>query len=182
MADLDPFDDVRVSAPRPRPWMRHTVFAWPPEDEGGTMTFRRSPRSARGATSNEHGGDRVPDEVVAQAKAAFATRTTGPLAALVFDSAVDENRPNAQRQLRFEYPSVTVEVAVAVHGRWRKLHGRVHPGQFRVEVELAEAQVTVAESADNGDFSFAGVPNGVMRLRLLERTGSNPVHTDWFRA
>ncbi len=146
------------------------------------MTLRRSPRSSRGATSAEHGGDRVPDEVVAQAKAVFATRTTGPLAVLVFDSAVDENMPNAQRQLRFEHPSVTVEVAVVVDDRGRALHGRVDPGQVRVEVELEDAEVTIAESADNGDFTFGRVPNGVMRLRLLERTGSNPVHTDWFRA
>ncbi len=146
------------------------------------MTFRRSPRSARGSSSDEHGGERVPDEVVARAKAVFATRTTGPLAVLAFDSAVDENMPNGERQLRFEHPSVTVEVRVVVHDRWRTLHGRVGPGQVRVELELEDAQVTLAESADYGVFSFGGVPSGVMRLRLVERRGSNPVHTDWFRA
>ena len=137
-----------------------------------------APASRR--TSAPRGGDPVPEDVVARARAAYARRATDPVVELVFDSA-DVEEPGSERLLRFERRgAVSVELWVGSEGDRRTLRGRVVPPVERVELELEDAGIRLAESAATGVFSFDGVPRGVMRLRLASRDAT--LLTAWFLA
>jgi len=137
-------------------------------------------RSARVAHSGDH-GERVPDEVIERAKAAFGRRSTAPVARIVSDSS-DEDAQSGERRLRFEHGPVRVDLSVTAIGERRDVRGRVEPPQFRVELELDGSAVTVAKDATSGDFAFEAIPRGVTRLRLVSREGGDALTTDWFLA
>ena len=140
----------------------------------------RPPRSrSAAAAGSRNAADRVPDEVVERAKAAYEQRSVGPLVASVSDMLIE---PGGGRRLRFEHELAHVEVGVSAAGARRDLRGRVQPPQLRVELELEGSPVTVAEGAMTGEFAFEGVPRGVMRLRLVPHEGAVALTTDWFRA
>ena len=141
------------------------------------MNPRRS-RSAAAAGSGD-AGDRVPDEVIERAKAAYERRSAGPVMPIVSDMVVE---PGGQQRLRFEHELTQVEVGVSATGTRRDLRGRVRPPQLRVELELEGSSVTLAEGATSGEFAFEGVPHGVMRLRLVPHEGAVVLSTDWFTA
>jgi hypothetical protein len=144
---------------------------------GDAVSPRRS-RSAAAAGSDD-GGDRVPDELIELAKAAYERRSASPVVTIVSDIVVE---PGGERRLRFEHELAHVEVVVSAAGARRDLRGRVQPPQLRVELELEDSPVTVAEGATRGEFAFAGVPRGVMRLRLVPDEGAVALTTDWFSA
>ena len=139
------------------------------------MSRRRS-RPARPAGLGDY--DPVPDDVVEQARAAYQTRSTGPVAAIVSDAA-DEH---GERHVRFEHGGVRVDLHVAAAGTRWDLRGHLDPPQLRVELELEGSAVSVAEDAASGRFSFVGVPGGIMRLRLIAHEATDALTTDWFRA
>ena len=134
--------------------------------------------SGRKTLTDAH--DLVPDEVVNQAKAAFRRRTGGEVAALMFDSLVDEPAPHAEHRLRFEHPHEHVEVVVSGTDRECTLRGRVEPAPVRVELEMDGTDVALVEEAADGDFAFRDVPHGLKRM-ILTAPGTDPVRTDWFR-
>jgi hypothetical protein len=137
------------------------------------------PRSVAGADSVQSDG--VPDEVVARAKAAFASRATGPLAALTCDSTLDGDEPVAVRRLRFASASLSVEAVVEGCAAWRTVRGRVEPERLSVQLELEGVATPLATGGSGGHFRFDGLPSGLMRLRLAGTDGSDPSHTEWFR-
>jgi hypothetical protein len=131
------------------------------------------------AAGSGDSGDRVPDELVQRAKAAYERRSAAPVVATVSDMLVE---PGGGRRLRFEHELAHVEVGVSAAGARRDLRGRVQPPQLRVELELEGSPVAVAEEATTGQFAFDGVPRGVMRLRLVPHEGAVVLTTDWFSA
>src|SRR5262245_32083782 len=60
----------------------------------------------RPVESGDTAPEDVPEEVIAQAKAVFAGRTSGEIAALVWDSLVDDGAPAANHRLRFQHPDL----------------------------------------------------------------------------
>jgi hypothetical protein len=124
--------------------------------------------------------DVVPDDVVARAKAAFATRAAGALAALVSDSALNAGPPTEARTLRFVHPSVSVKICVTGQGVWRTISGRVVPGRLRVRLEREGAEVAPVHDVERGSFGFTPMPRGLVRLWLDEPDGSTSVRTEWF--
>jgi hypothetical protein len=124
----------------------------------------------------------VPSAVVWQARAAFDTRTSSPLAALVYDSALDGNPAAAEREVRFEHASVRVELLISGHGHVRRLRGRVDPPRLRVKLELITAPFVLGDTAIGDAFAFDAVPRGVMRLRLVEPGSNDGLYSDWFLA
>jgi hypothetical protein len=139
-----------------------------------------SPPRGGGPRARREAGDAVPEGVVARAKAAYGHRSTAPVAALVFDSA-DQDDASEERVLCFEHGGAArVELWVAQDGDRRSLRGRVHPPPARVELELEGAGVTLVDAAPRAAFGFEGVPHGVMRLHLVGRRGVDAVPTEWF--
>ena len=124
----------------------------------------------------------VPSAVVWQAKAAFDTRTSSPLAALVYDSALDGNPAEAEREVRFEHASARVELVISRQGPARTLRGRVDPRRLRVKLELITAPFVLGDTAIGDAFAFDAVPQGVMRLRLVEPGCNDGLYSDWFLA
>ncbi len=128
------------------------------------------------------GGERVPDAVVARAKAAFRRRTEGELAVLALDSLIDLNAPPTDHRLRFDHPRLQVDVHVASADGRADLSGQVGPPapvQFRLE--FAGDIVARIDDSTDGSFSFRQVPGGVIRLHLTGPSDTTPVYTDWFR-
>jgi hypothetical protein len=128
----------------------------------------------------DHRHESVPDDVVARAKAALETQASGPLAALVFDSALEEGPPAAERRLRFVFGSVCVEMSVTGAGAWRTIRGQVVPGSLRVQLEREGTGVAPNQEVAEGHFGFGRVPRGLMRLRLDDPDGSPSAHSEWF--
>lgn len=128
--------------------------------------------------------DRVPDDVVAAAKAAFTWRSVDEeLASLVYDSA-DETpalagiRGGSARQLTFSAQGLTIELEVG--GAARGVLGQLVPAQAAsIEVRHSEGSAFV-DSDDLGRFDIGRVPEGPMSLRL-EAAGGGRVATDWVR-
>jgi hypothetical protein len=124
--------------------------------------------------------DRVPPDVFAAARAAYALRTLDDeLAELVADSlesAAGVRGELAARLLSFEAPSVSVEIEVsAVAGR-RRIVGQVTGVSGEVTIESATASVRVPVD-DLGRF-VADVAAGLVRLRCTAVDGSR-VATSW---
>jgi hypothetical protein len=139
---------------------------------------RRRARSAWAAGPDEESG-RVPPEVLERAKAAFGRRGPDAVAEIVSDVA--EQAHGRQRHLRFAHELVRVDLWVGRDEDHVDLRGQAEPPPVRVELELEVSPLTVAEDTPDGTFSFSGVPNGVMRLRVVPGEGA-PIATAWFLA
>jgi hypothetical protein len=123
----------------------------------------------------------VPEEVIAEAKAAFARRIPGEVAVLVWDSLVDEDASPDDHRLRFEHTELQLEVRVVAGGYRAGLEGRVEPpASVQVEVLSEEGEVLRGVEAPDGTFAFDQVPSGTIRL-ILRRPAAPDIRTDWFR-
>jgi hypothetical protein len=119
---------------------------------------------------------------VAEAKAAFAQSTEGDLAALVFDSLVDEGAPATDHVLRFEHSLTRVSVHVSAGHDASNLDGTVDPATTeRLRLQIGVSDLFLVTDVVNGAFSFADVPHGVIRLLADGPEGRPVVRTDWFR-
>ena len=123
----------------------------------------------------------VPDDVVAQAKAAFTRRSRGEIAILTWDSMVDEDAPAEDHRLRFEHPELQIELRLFTAGNSSDLEGSVKPPvQLQVELQGEEGDVLASAAATGGVFAFSQVPSGT--VRLVMRAATTPqIRTDWFR-
>jgi hypothetical protein len=123
----------------------------------------------------------VPDEVIAQAKAAFAGRRRGEIAILVWDSLVDEDAPAEDHRLRFEHADMQIDVRVLAGGDFTAMEGHVQPpSALQVELQAEQGRPVGHTDIRGGVFAFDHVPPGVVRLSF-QRPASSEVHTDWFR-
>jgi hypothetical protein len=158
---------------------------------GGPRPGRASEGGTGGASSSEEeiashdrlsgAPERVPKEVIDQAKAAFARRTTGEVAVLAWDSLVDEYDRAEDHRLVFEHSDLQIEVRILAAERSWVLQGRVNPpAQLHVELESEHGDVLGIVEALAGDFVLQQVPPGMVRLSIRDGR-SREVHTDWFR-
>jgi hypothetical protein len=134
--------------------------------------------------STREGDDReeVPEDLLADAKAAFAHRGEGELAAVVFDSLVDEGAPATDHQLRFEHPHVLISVHVSARPDASDLDGRVDPSTTeRVLLQVGVGDLSLVADVVGGAFSFHEVPHGVVRLHFEGPEDLPRIRTDWFR-
>jgi hypothetical protein len=126
----------------------------------------------------------VPGEVVADAKAAFRQRprAKGEVAALSFDSLVDDEAPASDHELRFEHQLVHIDVHVSASRSGAVLTGEVSPPVVsRIELQLDGAELSFREELAEGTFRFQQIPHGLTRLTLAGSAVSPNIHTDWFR-
>ena len=123
----------------------------------------------------------VPDDVIAQAKAAFAGRSRGQIAVLVWDSLVDEGAPAEDHRLSFEHPDLQIDVRILGRGDLAAIEGQVKPpAALHVELQ-AEQGVRISDTdVRGGAFAFDHIPSGVVRLSV-QMSVSSEIHTDWFR-
>lgn len=127
----------------------------------------------------------ITDDDLTRARGAFAWRTIDDdlaLAGLVYDSSIQE-RPlvrgevvSGGRTLIFEGDTISIEVDATPDG----LMGRVVP-PGRADISLITSQGLAGETAadDMGWFAFAAPPSGP--VRLLCRTATTRLVTDWVR-
>jgi hypothetical protein len=124
----------------------------------------------------------VPDEVIDQAKQAFARRTKDEVAVLTWDSLVDEDAPAWDHRLRFEHPEVQIELRIFAADSWSTIEGRVRPAvQAAIELESDARNVLRTGEVLDGAFAMTHVSPGVVRLCLKGSGPSVPVCTAWFR-
>jgi hypothetical protein len=123
----------------------------------------------------------VPAGVVWEAKSVFRQRLGGEVAVLVWDSLLDEGAPNGHHHLRFEHPTMWIEVSVSVLPAGSSLHGVVHPAvPLRVELQSERSvQPLVAEVTQHA-FRIEEVAHGLVRLNLLEPGLTSAICTEWF--
>jgi hypothetical protein len=123
----------------------------------------------------------VPEEVIAQAKAAFARRGAGEIAVLTWDSLVDEDAPASDHRLRFEHPELQIELRLLTADNFTNLEGWVKPRvSLHVELQGEEGALLRSTEAADGVFAFDRVPSGMVRLSVRGVTTPG-IHTDWFR-
>ncbi len=128
-----------------------------------------------------HPPDGVPEEVIDEAKAAFARRTPGAVAALAWDSLVDEDDPAEDHRLVFDHPDLQIEVRVRVRERVPDLEGRVKPpGSLHVELQSDQGDVLQSAEATDGVFILEQARRGLVRLAIRRADGPE-IRTDWFR-
>jgi hypothetical protein len=131
--------------------------------------------------SSDIGPDDVPPNVTAEAKAAFNIRARAGLAALVWDSLIDEDAPRWYHHLRFEHPRIWIEVSVAVDSGWSSLHGVMHPAASAgVELQVDGAESSIEADVIHSAFRIERFPRGLVRLHLSGVTRLPVVYTDWF--
>jgi hypothetical protein len=124
--------------------------------------------------------DLPPADLVARAKAAFSNQRDGALVALVADSLVDDNEPATDHLLCFEHRELRIEARLSVGADGTSLAGRVTPSMSgRVDLQFASGNHLVEQMLE-GEFAFAGVDHGVIRLHLLGGHQSSHFRTDWF--
>ncbi len=124
--------------------------------------------------------DRVPDEAMAAAKAAFADRVGGELAVLVFDSLIDADAPAEDQHLRFEHPRLMVEARLST--RDNTISGTVNPpSPVRAVLHLYGSELTFVSEIVDGSFEFHNVAHSLVRLSFEDPDGATVVWTDWFR-
>jgi hypothetical protein len=124
----------------------------------------------------------VPEDLVAEAKAAFSQRSEGELAALVFDSLVDEGAPARDHLLRFEHLKTRISVQVTAAHDASNLDGTVDAAiTERVRLQVGVGDLFLVADVVDSAFSFHDVPHGVIRLLLDDPEGRPAVRTDWFR-
>ena len=132
---------------------------------------------------SRHAGSRViPEELVAQAKAAFANRYEGDLAVLVFDSLVDEGAPAKDHLLRFDHPVTRIRLHVAAGRQESELSGSTDPPTGRrVQLDVGTGDLYFVEEVVEGAFTFHAVPHGLVRLHILGSDEDPRIRTDWAR-
>jgi hypothetical protein len=125
--------------------------------------------------------EKVPDSVVAEAKAAFVRKAQGDTAVLTHDSLIDDDDPATDHRLRFEHPRLLIDLQVSVVSGMSHLLGHIDPAApLRAQLETAGTGISSTASIDDGVFTFRDVPHGTVRIIVLA-TGDDPlVHTDWF--
>jgi hypothetical protein len=124
----------------------------------------------------------VPEDVVAQAKAAFARRTQGEIAVLAWDALVDENAPLSDHRLRFEHAEVQLDVRIVAGEASSTIEGRVHPSAAAaIALESDSGNVLGTGEVTDGAFALEQVAPGLVRLCLTRSDPTVPVCTDWFR-
>jgi hypothetical protein len=124
----------------------------------------------------------VPEEVITQAKAAFARRTKGEVAVLAWDSLVDEDAPPWDHRLRFEHPQVQIDLHILASDRWSTIEGRVEPPvRTALTLESDAGNVLGTGEVTDGAFTLLHVVSGLVRLCLAGSEQTGPVCTDWFR-
>jgi hypothetical protein len=135
----------------------------------------------RSIDMSNQASDEVPSSVIAEAKAAFDARARAGLAALVWDSLIDEDAPGWHHHLRFEHPRIWIEVSVAVNSDWSSLHGVMHPAApTGVELQLDGIESSIKADVTRSAFRIERFPRGLVRLRLVGLTRSPIIYTDWF--
>ncbi len=131
--------------------------------------------------------DPVPPELVAAAADAFGWRDIdAELAALVYDSLLDEDEatlvrgPFERRLVSFRAGGVTIDLEVAHTGSGRSVIGQIEPPQ-RAVVDIRRQQGVVSTEADElGRFHHGTLLAGPMSLRLRTETAAHaPIVTDW---
>jgi hypothetical protein len=123
----------------------------------------------------------VPSNVIAEAKAALGQRVSGELAGLVWDSLVDEGAPSWHHHLRFEHPSIWIEVSATVASGWSSLHGVMHPAvPNRIELHSAQREPPIVAEVIRSAFRIERFPRGLVRLSLVGPSETSVVYTDWF--
>jgi hypothetical protein len=135
-----------------------------------------------GIESGHAGSGVVPEDLVAQAKAAFADRYEGDLAVLVFDSLVDEGAPATDHLLRFDHPVTRIKLQVAAGPQESELSGYTEPPTgSRVQLDVGTGDLYLAEDVVGGAFTFHAVPHGLVRLHILGSDEDPGIRTDWVR-
>jgi hypothetical protein len=135
-------------------------------------------QSGRGGASH----DRVPEHVVAGAKAAWHQRHEGELAVLVFDSLLDEHDPPEDHRLRFEHPNLRIDLRVFVKGDEARIFGDLVPStDARVELRFDGSDLGFVSESCGGSFSFSPIQHGLTRLLIRRPDSEVVVGTDWFR-
>jgi hypothetical protein len=124
----------------------------------------------------------VPEEVITQAKAAFARRSTGGVAVLAWDSLVDEDAPPWDHRLRFEHHQVQIDLHILASNGWSTIEGRVDPPlSSALALESDAGNVLGTGEVTDGAFALPHVSPGLVRLCLAGSGQSGPICTDWFR-
>ena len=124
----------------------------------------------------------MPDEVLASARAAFRQRARHEVATLVFDSMIDEGAPPEDHWLRFEHPSLGVDIHVTVADARRRLSCAFTPAvEGRAQLRLDGSGEILADEIVAGAAHFDRVPTGLVRVTVLGPGLERPVITDWFR-
>src|SRR5690348_14867634 len=104
------------------------------------LAWSRLPAATRGFQTQRTGSmgnapEDVPEEVIAQAKAAFARRSQGDVAILTWDSLVDEDASAGDHWLRFEHPALQIELRILAADNRSDLEGSAKP-PIPLHVEL----------------------------------------------
>jgi hypothetical protein len=130
------------------------------------------------------GGDpeEVPEDLIAKAKAAFASGVgKSELAPLLYDSLVEGRDPASDHVLRFQHSRLVVEVHVYAWPEDVRLSGTVRPeGADRVLLQLDTSEVRFVAPLEEGEFAFELVGHGLVRLHVIGADAADDVHTDWF--
>jgi hypothetical protein len=126
--------------------------------------------------------DEVPEDLIAQAKAAFASGVgKSALAPLVHDSLVDGRDPPGDHVLQFQHERLRVELHVYARPEDVRLQGTVSPESAdRVLLQLDTSDVRFVAVLEAGEFTFDLVGHGLVRLHVIGADSENDVHTDWF--
>lgn len=123
----------------------------------------------------------MPDAVVEQAVAAFATRSSGQLAVLAFDSLIDNGAAPDDHELRFEHDRLHLSVRVTVSKDGTILSGSVSPAAAgRFELRSPDSDVTFLCPTDDGTFTFGPLGHGLFKVSF-EPAAAAAVATEWFR-
>jgi hypothetical protein len=123
----------------------------------------------------------TPLEVIVQAKAAFRQRIQDQVAALVWDSLLDDGAPSWHHHLRFEHPRMWIEVSVSVEPARANLHGVMHPAiVHRVELQFPGTDAPVRAEVTRSAFRIDRFRRGQVRLCFRGPEGVPVVYTDWF--
>jgi hypothetical protein len=138
------------------------------------MVPRRSP--------DEPLGEPIPNELVTQAQAVFNRSRPGELAGLVGDTLVDADAPADRHHLRFEHPSVRIEIEVSARETGSTLRGEVQPrAAVRVELQFDGSDGGIVAQAPDGAFQFGPIDHGLVRVCVSGLADPPVVRTDWFR-
>jgi hypothetical protein len=126
--------------------------------------------------------DRVPDAVVATAKAAFLRAALpGSLVRLAFDSDQDRLDATGPRRLRFEHDGAALDVAVTADGDLRHVTAWSEPvADLTIERYSDPPQAPVVVNACDA----ATASKGDLVRVAVHRAGARPplLHSEWFRA
>ena len=127
--------------------------------------------------------EKVPEALVAQAKALFSRRTDGGLAVLVLDSLIDENAPGKRPPTPFRAsPSSASTYTYLPRQPDPTWPGGSSPRvRLPTRLELETGDLVASQATEEGAFAFPHVSHGLVRLHVTGLEGTGPVHTDWFR-